>query len=74
MGLYKVPLSMSLLDFGIVTMTTSICVGLCCCYEQLKNARENANPRGHYVFRCLMFNLYGPCELLSLLSFIASWT
>ena len=25
-------------------------------------------------FRCLMFNLSGPCELLFLLCFIASWT
>ena len=27
-----------------------------------------------YVFRCLIFNLSGPCELLFLLCFIASWT
>ena len=27
-----------------------------------------------YVFRCLMFSLSGPCELLFLLCFIASWT
>ena len=25
-------------------------------------------------FRCLIFNLSGPCELLFLLCFIASWT
>ena len=32
MGLYEVPLSMSLLGFGVVTMfANSICVVLCCC-------------------------------------------
>ena len=46
MGLYEVPLSVSLLGFGIGTM----------------------------CFRCLIFNLSGPCELLFLLCFIASWT
>ena len=34
----------------------------------------NASPRGPMCFRCLMFNLSGPCELLFLLCFIASWT
>ena len=33
---------------------------------------RNASPRG--CFRCLIFNLSGPCELLFLLCFIASWT
>ena len=27
-----------------------------------------------YVFRCLVFNLSGPCELLFFLCFIVSWT
>ena len=35
---------------------------------------RNASPRGHMCFRCLMFNLSGPCEFLFLLCFIASWT
>ena len=35
---------------------------------------RNAIPRGHMCFRCLMFNLSGPCELLFLLCCIASWT
>ena len=37
---------------------------------------RNASPRGHKImcFRYLMFNLSGPCELLFLLCFIASWT
>ena len=34
----------------------------------------NASPRGPMCFRCLIFNLSGPCELLFLLCFIASWT
>ena len=35
---------------------------------------RNASPRAPLCFRCLMFNLSGPCELLFLLCFIASWT
>ena len=35
---------------------------------------RNASPRGPMCFKCLMFNLSGPCELLFLLCFIASWT
>ena len=35
---------------------------------------RNASPRGPMCFRCLMFNLSGPCDLLFLLCFIASWT
>ena len=46
MGLYEVPLSVSLLGFGI----------------------------GPMCLRCLTFNSSGPCELLFLLCFIASWT
>ena len=35
---------------------------------------RNASPRGPMCFRCLIFNLSGPCEWLFLLCFIASWT
>ena len=35
---------------------------------------RNASPRGPMCFRCQIFNLSGPCELLFLLYFIASWT
>ena len=35
---------------------------------------RNASPRGPMCFRCRIFNLSGPCELLFLLCFIASWT
>ena len=34
---------------------------------------KNASPRRSMCFRCLMFSLSGPCELLFLLCFIASW-
>ena len=35
---------------------------------------SNASPRGPMYFRCLIFSMSGPCELLFLLCFIASWT
>ena len=35
---------------------------------------RNASPRGPMCFRCLMFSLSGPCEMLFLLCVIASWT
>ena len=37
---------------------------------------RNASPRGPmcFIFRCLIFSLSGPCELLFLHCFIASWT
>ena len=35
---------------------------------------RNASPRGPMCFRSLLLNLSGPCELLFLLYFIASWT
>ena len=34
---------------------------------------RNASPRGPMCFRCLIFNLSGPCESLFLLCFIAAW-
>ena len=33
---------------------------------------KNASPRGPMCFRCMMFNLSGPCDLLFYV--IASWT
>ena len=35
---------------------------------------RNVNPRAPMCYRCLMFSLSGPCELLFLLCCIASWT
>ena len=72
MGLYEVPLSVSLLGFGIWTMLANFHVGG---IMFLLRAVLNILLRNvHMCFRCLIFNLSGPCELLFLLCFIASWT
>ena len=42
--------------------------------SSFKHTREECESKRAYVFRCLIFNLSGPCELLFLLCFIASWT
>ena len=41
--------------------------------SSFQHAREECESKGAYVFRCLMFNLSGHCELF-LLCFIASLT
>ena len=76
MGLYEMPLSMSLLGFGVGTMLANfhmygIMVVLRAAFNILV---RNASPRVHMCFRCLMFSLGEPCELLLLLCIIASWT
>ena len=69
MGLYEVPLSVSLLGLGIGTLP---CVRY---YVFVINIlARNVSPRGPMCFRCLIFNVSRPCELLFLLCFIASWT
>ena len=76
MGLYEVPLSMSLFGFGMETMLANfhIC-GIVLVLTAVFNILvRNASPRRPMYFRCLMFNLSGPCELLFLLCFIASLT
>ena len=76
MSLYKVPLSMSLLGFGMGTMLPifHMCGIMLVLRAVLNMLVRNAIPRGSMRFRCLMFNFSGPCELLFLLCFIASWT
>ena len=71
MGLYEVPLSMSLLGFGMGTMLANFHVcGIMLVLRALFNMLvRNASPRGPMCFRCLV-----PCELLFLLCFIASLT
>ena len=61
MGLYEVPLPMSLLGFGMGTMLSNFHMcGIMLVLRALFNMLvRNASPRG-----CLMFNLSGPCELL----------
>ena len=75
MGLYEVPLSMSLYGFGMGTMLAnfhmcSIMMVLRAVFNMLV---MNASPRGLMCFRFLMFSLWRHCELLFLLSFIVSW-
>ena len=76
MGLYDVPLSMSLLGFGMGTMLANFHMcGIMLVLRAVFNMLvRNANPRGPMCFRCRMFNLSGPCELLFLLCVIAYWT
>ena len=76
MGLYEVPLSMSLLGFGMGTMLANFHMcGITLVLRAVFNMLvRNASLRGHVCFRCLMLSLPGPCKLLFLLCFIASWT
>ena len=76
MGLYEVLLSMCLLGLGMGTMLANfhICGIMLVLRAVFNMLVRNASPRGPMCFRCLMFNLSGPCELLFLLCFIASWT
>ena len=77
MGLYEVPLSMSVLGFGMGTMLDNfhMCVIMLVLGRAAFNMLvRNANPRGPMCFRCLMFSLSEPYELLFLLYFTASRT
>ena len=76
MGLYEVSLSMSLLGFGMGTMLANfhMCGIILVLRAVFSMLVKNASPRGFVCFRCPMFNLSRPCELLFLLCFIASWT
>ena len=68
MGLYEVPLSMSLLGFGRETMLANFHMsGIMSLLRSVLNMLlRNTSPRGSMCFRCLMFSLIGPCELLFL--------
>ena len=74
MGLYEVPLFVSLFwDRDYVSQLP--CVRYYVFVKSsFKHTREECSPRGPMCFRCLIFNLSGPCELLFLLCFIAFWT
>ena len=75
MCLCEVPLFLSLLGFGMGTMLANFHMcGIMLVLRAFFNMLvRNASSRGHMCFRCLMINLCGPCELLFLLCFIASW-
>ena len=76
MGLYEVPLSLSLLCFGMEAMLANFHIsGIMLVLRAVFNMLVwNASPRGPMCYKCLIFCLSGPCELLFLLCFIASWT
>ena len=76
MGLYEVSLSMYFVGFWDEDYVSQLpyvwyYVGVKSSFNMLV---RNASPRGPKCFRCMMFNLSGPCELLFLLCCIASWT
>ena len=72
------PVSFQLLRGGIwayeVPLPLSVCGIMFLLRAVLNILVRNVSPRGPMCFRCLIFNLSGPCELLFLLCFIASWT
>ena len=72
MGLYEVPLSMSLLGFGMGAMLANfhVCGIMLVLKAVFSLLVRNTSPRGPMCLRFLMFNLSEPCELL----FFSSWT
>ena len=64
MGMYEVPLSISLLDFGMGTMLANFHVcGIMLMLRAVFNMLvRSASPRAPMCFRCLIFSLSGPCE------------
>ena len=67
---------LSLLGIGMGSMLANFHMcGIMLVLKTLFNMLvRNASPREPMCFRCLMFSISGPCELLFLLCFIASWT
>ena len=65
---------MYLLGFGMGTMlvTFHMCGIMLLLRAALNMLVRNASPRGPMCFRCRIFSLSGPCELLFLLCFIVS--
>ena len=66
MDLYEVPMWMSLLGFGMGTMLANfhMCGIMVLLRAILNMLVRNASPRGPMYYRCLMFSLSGPGELL----------
>ena len=66
LGLYEVPLSMSLLGFGMGTMLANFHMcGIMLVLRTVFNMLvRNDRAKGPMCFRSLMFSLSGPCELL----------
>ena len=65
MGRYEVPLFMSLLGCGMGAMLANFYMcGIMLVLRAVFNMLvRNAGLRGPMCFRCLIFNLSGPCEL-----------
>ena len=59
MGLHDVPLSMSLLGYGMGTMLANF--HMCGIKSSFNMLVRNASSRGPMCFKCMMFNLSGPC-------------
>ena len=76
MGLYEVPIFVSLLALGMGIMFASfhMCGIMFLLRDMLNMLVRYASPRVPMCLRCLMFSLSGPCELLFLLCCIALWT
>ena len=68
MGLYAMPLSMSLVGFGIGTRLVNfhMYVIMLVLRAVFNILMRNVSPRGPMCFCCLMFSLSGPSELLFL--------
>ena len=66
MGLYVVPMYITLLGFGMGTMLANFQMcGIMLVLRAVSNMLvRNASPRGPMCFRCRMFNMSGPCKLL----------
>ena len=66
MGLYEVPLFMSLRSFWMRTMLVNFHMcGIMLLFRAILNMlMRNASPRRSMCFMCPMFSLSGPCELL----------
>ena len=75
MVMYEVPVSMSLLGFGMGTMLANFHMcGIMLVLRAVFNVlMRNASPRAPMCFRSLIFSLSGHCELLFSLCCIASW-
>ena len=67
MGLYEVPLSVSLLGFGMGTMLANfhMCGIMLVLRAVFNMLLRNASPRRPMCFRCLIFSLAGPCEFFN---------
>ena len=64
--MYEVPLSMYIFGFGLGTMLANLhmCGIMLALRAVINMFVRNTSQRGPMCFRCLMFSLSGPCELL----------